>query len=739
MKILIFGTKDDEDYAPTFSKLSGFYGHVVKFTSKDIDNIALAQRICDKNEIDKAIICRPELLESTLIHHSDYVPPINKKKITLDDYSGSLLTANGREYLVCNPFVRLHTVPYERFVVDRYIRKLTKPSSWFKQTAFKYQELNSESVLNTVVLRLTGARLIGIDIETAQGETKPITCVSYTGYFADTHSTETYCIPFTSREAYYFCRNINANSVAKVFQRGIYDNAYFLRWGMPVNNWLHDTLNLFHCMHSELPKDLAFITAFAIRDIRYWKDDGKTGGISALCRYCGKDSWATVNSYLSLLAEAESYAFNNYAFHEFPMVFPALHAAMEGIRVDPEVYKEVHKESVNAAEMDLKRIRLILRSPNFNPRSPKQMILLFKVLLIQETSSAKAAMDRAKFTGVFNEWLLTMVTDYKKSAKRISDFFHDNLTWYGRMFFEIDPAGTDTGRTASKASAFWCGHSIQTIPSAMKKVFISDPGWELAEIDKRQSEARCVGYLSGETALINLVESENDYHAWNASAFFGIPYPELFDNATRKILNKPVRNTSKKTNHGANYNMTEGVLLDTMGPKAVAETKITLKLPKNWSLREVCTYLLNRYDSTYPGVRGAYYENIISRIAKFKRLVSPLGWTRVFHGDPSKNKPALNAAVAHEPQNLSVAIVNREWYDIWHATVYGSFKGKVRIIGQIHDSLLFQYRGGKETVEAVAGMMNTSVEVTDIKGITRTMLIPSDISCGATRWSELKD
>ena len=47
-----------------------------------------------------------------------------------------------------------------------------------------------------------------------------------------------------------------------------------------------------------------------------------------------------------------------------------------------------------------------------------------------------------------------------------------------------------------------------------------------------------------------------------------------------------------------------------------------------------------------------------------KKLVSPLGWTRYFFNDPRASKPALNSAVAHSPQNLSVSIINKVLYDI---------------------------------------------------------------------------
>ena len=139
-------------------------------------------------------------------------------------------------------------------------------------------------------------------------------------------------------------------------------------------------------------------------------------------------------------------------------------------------------------------------------------------------------------------------------------------------------------------------------------------------------------------------------------------------------------------------------------------------------------------------MKGRWYESIIQSIEISKKLVSPFGWVRLFHGTPRQNKLHLNSAVAHAPQNLSVAIINREWYRIWRETVYGALRGRVRIKAQIHDSLLFIYRSVADA-EAVQALMDLRVQVTDCVGITRSMFIPCDLSIGkqpTRRWSEIK-
>jgi DNA polymerase I-like protein with 3'-5' exonuclease and polymerase domains len=347
-----------------------------------------------------------------------------------------------------------------------------------------------------------------------------------------------------------------------------------------------------------------------------------------------------------------------------------------------------------------------------------------------ESADAKA-MTACAAVHPFNELIVSAILAYRKQAKLLSTYFVWDKFWNDRLYYKTNPAGTDTGRLASTESSFWTGLQIQNIPQgkAVKSWIRSDHGWDgLAEGDYAQSEARCVGYMSGCESLIKLVESDKDYHSWNAHKFFGVEYD---------AVTKSLRNLSKRVNHGSNYNMGAGVLLETMGPKAVAEARILLKLPAKWTLTQVCQHLLRTYEQTYPEVKKDWYDEIKRTIKMTKKLVSPLGWTRHFFSDPTTSKPALNAAVAHGPQNLSVAIINRVFYSIWHDTLYGDLHGKVRLKAQIHDSIFFVYRGSS-TPGIVQARMKLPIQVKGTDGKVRTMAIPPDMNAGETYWADLK-
>ena len=737
MIIALFGTQEDRPYLSRLNQMVG--AHAVKVSIAKEEYLASIAAKIKSNNVDTVICTCPSAMTLLLSCLIDFRHPLDKrgtkKKLSLDDYAGSFFTIPASKLgtprdipvLVLNPLKHLVTTPEGEFVFKRFISKITRPDAWFPQTKFTWEiwtPANSALLLD----KFAHARLLAVDIETYRGDPeRRIHCVGYAALFDD-GSSHCVVVPFKDMLAHSFVRQLNNCGVPKIFQNGLYDNLYFLRWNVPCNYWLHDTQHLFHSWYSELPKRLDFITAFAVREIRYWKDDS-AGGEWELFEYNARDCWATLNAYCSLILEVPQWAKDNY-LQEFPLVFPCLHCEADGLSLDKQEFDRRRADCEAQVEAHGKRLAAWF-GDDFNPRSPDQGKRLLKVLGMGDVESADAkALNACAAVHPLNTLIIDELISYRKAAKLLSTYFVWEKFWNDRLYFKLNPAGTDTGRLASSESSFWTGLQIQNIPQgkAIKSFVKADEGWKFGAVDYAQSEARCVGYMSGCTSLIDLVESDKDYHSWNAHCFFGIPYEEI---------SKPLRNLAKRVNHGSNYNMGANVLLDTMGPKAVAEAKTLLKLPAKWTLHQVCQHLLRTYEQTYPEVKKDWYDAIKVSIKMTKKLVSPLGWTRWFFSDPTKNKLALNSAVAHGPQNLSVAIINRVFYRIWHDSVYGDLRGIVRIKAQIHDEVFFEYKG-EGTAKIVSDRMVYPVEVKDVKGVSRTMVIPPDLNENADYWSELK-
>ena len=778
-KILLhLGTIDDDGYQNRLAGLTAGQQVAWKQRLSTPGTVAELELQCKTAHVSGVVCSNQMFLEKLLLAQPDFSPPNNRRGVTLDDYQGSLLKMprSGIEVVIINPLRNLVTVPHASFAAKRFISKLTSPDKWWKQTAFTWELATAEKLPEQLARWHSDTALIAIDIETIVDDPdRRISCVGFCAYFPATHTTECLVIPFTDTMWIYWVQQFCKLPQPKVFQNGLYDNLYLLRWNCPVTAWLYDTQHLFHSWYPEYPKRLDFITAYNVRNSRYWKDDGKSGSLQSYYRYNAQDCWSTLNSFLAMVAEVPEYALNNYVA-EFPLVFPCLSCEIEGLAVDMERLATVKAVKESEVEQLTADFQTMVATPGFNVNSAKQVKALFAVLgLGHLPDTAAASMLKAQASTLFNGRILGEITKIRKARKLVSTYFKPEKFWNGRCYYKLNPAGTDTGRLASSESSFWCGLQIQNIPrgDAVKQFLCSDTGWLLCEIDKAQSEARCVGYLSGEEALIELVESPHDYHSWNAAAFFGIDYELIYDEASGKQLDKVIRDLAKRTNHGANYNMGAWMMLNTMGPKNVSIAKLKLGLRK--SLVDVCQYLLDRYSATYPKVKGLWYDSIIKEVELTGKLTSCLGWVRTLFAKPNKmNKIALNAAVAHPPQNLSVAIINLEFYNVWHSQIYGEYYkhdtntiklgwfsqrariNKERLVrrntttelintayrlkAQIHDSIFGQYKQEHPELPTLLRdeFMDTRITVRGADGVSRSMFIPSDISSGKTRWSDLK-
>lgn len=679
----------------------------------------------------------------------------------INDFAGSLLDRYDCEWLILDPLDHLVKVPYGRFLYERYLSKFLQPDNWLAIPDFKW-ELFEPRRTDELLSLFSTASFMSIDIETVE-EDRAITCLGATAVHIDAKSkcftATTVVIPFTDLYNIAFARKLAALPTAKVFQNGKYDCSYLLRYNICPINYAFDTINLFHSWYSELPKDLGFITSFLLRKWQFWKGEKHGGDKIGYYQYNAKDAFSTAMDLLVLLMQLPEYAIRNYLL-EFPVVFPCFLAEMQGLGLDTAAQSKLSEQFKESYNRRLAVLRREVANPHFNPGSWQQVQRLFTVLGSGDiTGTNKQNLDKVRSRHPLNKRIIDDVQKYREEKKRDSAYVGKQIIWEGggdRCFFALNPHGTDTSRLASKEHHFWCGLQIQNIPRdppepgdpVIKSMFVSDPGFYFGECDREQAEARDTAYLSGDTNLIAAVEdTSKDFHGKNASAFFGVPYEQIVRSEfleelgiwVHKTIDKVVRDLSKRTNHGANYNMGAQVMLDTMGIKNVLRAKELLKLPHGWTLLQVCQYLLDCYAKAYPVVKGAWYDKVKADVAGSHMLVGPTGWTRYCFSDPNKSKRALNMYVAHPPQSLNAQELNLSYRAVF-THIWKKNINDFKLGPQIHDSILFQYRVGREDLAwEVKKLMTITTRVTDTFGITRDMIIPAALKGGATRWSEIQE
>ena len=691
----------------------------------------------------------------------------NVKKASLDNYAGSLFTINDSEpdkgvgkieIIFINPLEHLVTVPYGKFLFRRYLSKYTEPEKFLPEPEFTWEILD-ESNFERIKDSYQSASLIALDIETAKEPYIHITEVGYTAvWFTDSGvRTHSCVIELDSMSRLSIVRLLNQLPAAKIMQNGKYDLAYLARYNAVPDNYLWDTATLMHCWYSELPKDLAFLGAFFSRNAMYWKDLARSGHKRDQLLYNCKDTYTTAIAFLQMISEIPDYAKHNY-LNEFPLLFPCHMAEMTGIARDMTEMEIAEKEQQVIIKKETDSLNKML-GVSFNVNSPKQMKQLLCILGCKDLESAdEKNLSKASARHPLNALVISKILKVRKARKLLSTYLTPGKEFLGksdqspRILYSLNPHGTDTGRLASKEHHFWCGLQVQNIPrgEAVKRTLTADEGFRLSECDLEQAESRDTAHVAGDENLIHAVSGERDFHSVNASAFFGVPYENIYDQEKGKTIDKALRDLAKRVNHGANYLMGANVLVETMGLIKIYEAQRLLNLPKLWIPKQVAEYLLGKFHETYPKLSKVFYPSVTADVIKTRMLASRAvhdcdyqaskrGWTRYCFGSPDKNKRDLNAYVAHVPQSLNAMTLNKAFMLVFYDL---AFKPEFKLLAQIHDSILFQTKIGHEyLIDEVKKRMEIPVTIQGYDGVTRTFTVPAAAKAGkdgngAERWSQ---
>ncbi len=714
---------------------------------------------------DAILICNGDTLKNC----------VSSPKATLDLYRGSVLRFSVPA-LVCNSLSHTQTVSYGSWLLGRDLDKFKKISTGLKDDdLFFYEVLENVFDFHKCLDVLRSAVCIAYDIETKtvgeneetfQGGETFITCVSYTAILPS-GKLKSYVLPMVDflhdhwktdteyANAIEFLRMANALEIPKVMHNGLYDCLHSIAYRAYPMNWTLDTMAMAHAEFSELPKSLDFVASITVQDYMQWKTDSeeasKNKDIQQYWGYNAKDTWYTARILLHYLKHLPAYAKKNYA-SQFPLVYPALYCSFEGLLIDQEVRSKLKTKAQEILDAELSRLRVMFADPDFKPSSPKQVQhYIYDVFgaadpKIGQRKDAKTGrrtrMERGtdeknlRAVGDQHPILLRLtnsILSYRENAKAISTYFNF-LQLNGRLLWSLNPFGTDTGRMSCSSSSFWCGTQVQNIPSYAKDMLIADPDYTLIEIDNSQSEARCTAYLSKEYKLAEALETVGkDFYTSLGTLFFGIPYEEVSKELRNNVLKKIV--------HGSNYAMGAATFIENVGTEKLIRgaellgIKLTLNkkaASDEMTLKEFAAHLLDSYHKPFPRIRE-WYKELAADISATHMLHSPLGYTRYFFGDINKNHNMLRGAIAHSPQNLSVAVLNIGLLKLWKLIKQEC--GAIRLKAQIHDSVFMQIRDDRveELLPKVLKLMDNPVEIHG-----RILRIPVDYKIGKS-WKNMTE
>ena len=330
--------------------------------------------------------------------------------------------------------------------------------------------------------------------------------------------------------------------------------------------------------------------------------------------------------------------------------------------------------------------------------------------------------------------ITSAIISYREARKATGTYF--NFKQYkGRLLYSLNPFGTESGRLASSESHMWCGTQIQNFPVYAKYQLMADKGFLLVENDNSKSEAHCVSVISGDETMMKTLRSERDFYKQLGTLMFGIPFEEVSEEFRNKML--------KKINHGVSYVMGATTMIENataaemLKGAARLNVKITMnKVPKEGekTLKQFASDCIEAWHKPFPKVRE-WYKTLIARIAATHMTESALGFTRYFFGNINKDHNIQKSAIAHEPQNLSVSILNIGFYKVYNLMKRPENRGKLRLKCQIHDSILYQrvedIEEGKRIDAEVLKAMSNNIEVNGIP-----LIIPVDAGKPTVHWKE---
>jgi len=663
--------------------------------------------------------------------------------------------------IILSPLAHIHTVAHGEWLMEKDIGKLRY--IFYKPQPFTYTKMLEVDNFSAVLSRLARSEYISYDVETKtvkvpadalEGGDTFITCASWTT-ISRIGELETFVLPLVDYEgdhwrsdrdymkAIKFMQKANALAQPKIMHNGMYDVTHSMRYHAPPHNYLFDTMALAHSEHSELPKSLDFTCSTLLYDYVYWKHDAETAAKrrdqEMYWGYNAKDTWYTARAFIAQMRQAQPHAFTNYA-RQFPTVFPSLYGNFEGLRIDQAKRSALRETAEIKLTKARNRLRVMFADENFNPGSWQQVEkYVYKVFGAQKPKVGKSASgtDEKNLKVVATQHpLLAKITDeildYRESQKAIGTYF-DFLQYRGRLLWALNPFGTDTSRMACSASSLWVGTQVQNVPGYAKPMLIADEGFEIFEADNKQSEGRTTAYCSQEEALIIALEdAHKDFYKTLGTLFFDMPYEEVTDFFRNKVLKKIV--------HGTNYMMGAGTFIENIGARILFETAAKLGItivdiaranrPNERTLKQFAKDLLDAYHKPFPRVRE-WYQEIKQEIKNTGRLVSPTGHVRIFFGDIDRDHSMLRGAVAHQPQNLSVEILNKGFIRAYKEIVLPS-NGDFRLKAQIHDSIFGQWRISRRD-EFAARLADCMYNPVSVHG--RTLVIPIDIKYGQN-WGE---
>lgn len=326
----------------------------------------------------------------------------------------------------------------------------------------------------------------------------------------------------------------------------------------------------------------------------------------------------------------------------------------------------------------------------FNIQSPKQLgEILFEKMGIPGGKKTKTGYSTA--ADVLEKLALEYpfvndILEYRTLTK-LKSTYADGLVNYiaedYRIHTQFNQTITATGRISSTEP------NLQNIPirtelgKELRKVFVAPEGYHFIDADYSQIELRVLASMSGDEALINAYNMDEDIHRITASKVFHIPLEEVTPEQRRN---------AKAVNFGIVYGISSfGLSRDLSIGKKEAEGYI------------------KKYFETYPGIKE-YIDSLVDSAKEKGESVTLMGRIRPIPELKSSNfmqrsfgeRVAMNAPI----QGTAADIMKLAMLKVYQELKAKNLKS--RMLLQVHDEILIEVLDSE--LDIVKDIVRSSME-----------------------------
>lgn len=247
----------------------------------------------------------------------------------------------------------------------------------------------------------------------------------------------------------------------------------------------------------------------------------------------------------------------------------------------------------------------------------------------------------------------------------------------------------------------------------VRKIFIPDPGYLIADIDLSGADAQVVAWEADDPDLKAAFRAGEKIHEKNARDIFGGRYDAL--SGDRKDGGSPkgaLYNACKAAVHATNY---------------VGSAK-TLHLTPHiaWPLHDCLSFQRRWLKELHPGIE-AWHHRTEHQLRTTHTISNPFGYSITFFDRPDS---VLPEALAWKAQSV-----------VAHVTFLGALRLRrafpyIDLLLQVHDSLVFQlpiHRANAGTLDAIRRELEIVVPYPD------PLIIPWGLSLSSKSWGDCNE